>query len=157
MAEGCADYIPVFLSDIPDLFKRKIRDIDVAIVQVSQPDAHGYCSLSLSIDIARSAVDNAKQVIGLVNPLLPRTHGDGMIHTDHFSKMVFHPSDLVEEVYSEKVGETEMIIGKKNFDSLIEDGSTLQRAKALINIAHPGDREALTKYCYNRFGIFLPG
>jgi len=125
VAEGRADFIPVFLSDIPDLFKRKILDIDVAIVQVSQPDVHGYCSLSLSIDIARSAVDNAKQVIALVNPLLPRTHGDGMIHTDRFSKMVFHPADLIEEVYSKKVGETEMIIGK-NIAELIEDGSTLQ-------------------------------
>ncbi|CAN5900893.1 acetyl-CoA hydrolase/transferase C-terminal domain-containing protein [soil metagenome] len=125
VAEGRADFIPVFLSDIPDLFKRRILDLDVAIVQVSQPDSNGYCSLSLSIDIARSAVDNAKQVIALVNPLLPRTHGDGMIHTDRFSKMVFHPADLVEEVYSKKVGETEMIIGK-NIAELIEDGSTLQ-------------------------------
>ena len=112
VAEGRADFIPVFLSDIPDLFKRKILDIDVAIVQVSQPDLHGYCSLSLSIDIARSAVDNAKQVIALVNPMLPRTHGDGMIHTDRFAKMVFRPAELIEEVYSKKVGETEMIIGK---------------------------------------------
>ncbi len=125
VSEGRADFIPVFLSDIPDLFKRKILEIDVAIIQVSQPDIHGYCSLSLSIDIARSAVDNAKQVIALVNPLLPRTHGDGMIHTDRFAKMVFFPSELYEEEYSKKTGETEMIIGR-NVASLIEDGSTLQ-------------------------------
>ena len=125
VAVGRADFIPVFLSDIPDLFKRKLLEIDVAIVQVSQPDIHGYCSLSLSIDIARSAVDNAKQVIALVNPHLPRTHGDGMIHTDRFAKMVFHPADLIEEDYSKKMGETAMIIGK-NVAALIEDGSTLQ-------------------------------
>ncbi len=125
VAEGRADFTPVFLSDIPDLFKRNILPIDVAIVQVSQPDVHGYCSLSLSIDIARSAVDNAKQIIALVNPLLPRTHGDGMIHTDRFSKMVFHSSELTEENYGIKVGETEMIIGK-NVAALIENGSTLQ-------------------------------
>ncbi len=125
VAEGRADFIPVFLSDIPDLFKRKILDIDVAIVQVSEPDMHGYCSLSLSIDIARSAVDNAKHVIALINPMLPRTHGDGMIHTDRFSQMVFHPAELVEEDYSKKMGETEMIIGK-NVAELIENGSTLQ-------------------------------
>ena len=125
VGEGRADFIPVFLSDIPDLFKRKILEIDVAIVQVSQPDVHGYCSLSLSIDIARSAVDNAKQIIALVNPSLPRTHGDGMIHTDRFAKMVFHQADLIEEDYSKKVGDTEMIIGK-NVAELIEDGSTLQ-------------------------------
>ena len=125
VAEGRADFVPVFLSDIPDLFKRKILEIDTAIVQVSPPDIHGYCTLGLSIDIARSAVDNAKQIIALVNPLLPRTHGDGMIHTDRFTKMVFHPSDLYEEDYSRKVGDTEMIIGK-NVADLIEDGSTLQ-------------------------------
>ncbi len=125
VSEGRADFIPVFLSDIPDLFKRKILEIDVAIVQVSQPDIHGYCSLSLSIDIARSAVDNARQIIALVNPQLPRTHGDGMIHTDRFAKMVFQPTDLIEEDYSKKVGATEMIIGK-NVAELIDDGSTLQ-------------------------------
>lgn len=125
VTEGRADFIPVFLSDIPDLFKRKILELDVAIVQVSHPDIHGYCSLSLSIDIARSAVDNAKQIIALVNPLLPRTHGDGMIHTDRFTKMVLHPAELIEEDYSKKTGATEMIIGK-NVAELIEDGSTLQ-------------------------------
>lgn len=123
--EGRADFIPVFLSDIPDLFKRKIMEVDVAIVQVSPPDEHGYCSLSLSIDIARSAVDSAKHIIALVNPLLPRTHGDGMIHTDRFSKMVFHEAPVPEENYGDKVGEAEMIIGK-NIAGMIDDGSTIQ-------------------------------
>lgn len=125
VAEGRADFIPVFLSDIPDLFKNKILELDVAIVQVSPPDIHGYCSLGLSVDIARAAVDSAKQIIALVNPLMPRTHGDGMMHTDRFTKMVFYQSDLVEESYTNKVGETEMIIGK-NIADLIDDGSTLQ-------------------------------
>jgi acyl-CoA hydrolase len=125
VAEGRADFVPVFLSDIPDLFKRKILELDVAIVQVSPPDVHGYCTLGLSIDIARSAVDSAKHIIALVNPRLPRTHGDGMIHTDRFSKMVFHPAELHEEEYSRKVGEKEMTIGR-NVAQLIEDGSTLQ-------------------------------
>lgn len=123
--EGRADFIPVFLSDIPDLFKRKIMEVDVAIVQVSPPDEHGYCSLSLSIDIARSAVDSAKHIIALVNPELPRTHGDGMIHTDRFSKMVFHEAPVPEENYGDKVGEAEMIIGK-NIAGMIDDGSTIQ-------------------------------
>lgn len=125
VAEGRADFIPVFLSDIPDLFKNKILELDVAIVQVSPPDIHGYCSLGLSVDIARAAVDSAKQIIALVNPHMPRTHGDGMIHTDRFSKMVFFKSDLTEESYAGKVGKTEMIIGK-NIADMIEDGSTLQ-------------------------------
>ena len=125
VAEGRADFVPVFLSDIPDLFKRKILEIDVAMVQVSEPDAHGYCSLSLSIDIARAAVDNAKFIIALVNPNLPRTHGDGMMHTERFSKMVYFPSELVEEDFGKKVGEIEMSIGR-NIAALIEDGSTIQ-------------------------------
>jgi len=125
VAEGRADYIPVFLSDIPDLFKRRILELDVAIVQVSPPDVHGYCSLSLSIDIARSAVDNAKYIIALINPSLPRTHGDGMIHTDRFTKMVFHDSPIPQENYSDKTGEAELTIGK-NISQLIDDGSTLQ-------------------------------
>ncbi len=123
--EGRADFVPVFLSDIPDLFKRKILELDVAIVQVSPPDIHGYCSLSLSIDIARSAVDSARHVIAVVNPNLPRTHGDGMIHTDRFTKMVWHASTLPEHDYGSAAGEAEISIGK-NIASLIEDGSTLQ-------------------------------
>ncbi|MBS1513217.1 MAG: acetyl-CoA hydrolase/transferase family protein [Bacteroidetes bacterium] len=125
VAEGRADFVPVFLSDIPDLFKNKVLELDVAIVQVSPPDIHGYCSLGLSVDIARAAVDSAKQIIAMVNPLMPRTHGDGMIHTDRFTKMVFHKADLPEESYTNKVGETERIIGR-NIANLIDDGSTLQ-------------------------------
>ena len=125
VAEGRADFIPVFLSDIPGLFKNKVLELDTAIVQVSPPDAHGYCSLGVSVDIARAAVDSAKNVIALVNPLMPRTHGDGMIHTDRFTKMVFHEETLPEENYSSKVGADELIIGK-NIASMIEDGSTLQ-------------------------------
>ncbi len=125
VAEGRADFVPVFLSDIPDLFKRNILEIDIAIVQVSPPDIHGYCTLSLSIDIARSAVNNAKKIIALINPRLPRTHGDGMIHTDRFAKMVFYPAELHEEFYGDKMGDTEMTIGK-NVAEMIDDGSTLQ-------------------------------
>jgi acyl-CoA hydrolase len=125
IAEGRGDYIPIFLSDIPDVFRKKILPIDVALVQVSVPDQHGYCSLSLSVDIARAAVDSAKYIIALVNPLLPRTHGDGMIHTDRFTKMVYHEMALPEEDYSSKTGETELAIGK-NIANLIEDGSTIQ-------------------------------
>lgn len=125
VADGRADFVPVFLSDIPDLFKNDIMPIDTAIVQVSPPDKQGYVSLGVSVDIARSAVDSAKQIIALVNPKMPRTHGDGMIHTDRFDKMVFHDAELPEESYSSKVGENELKIGKF-IAEMIDDGSTLQ-------------------------------
>jgi acyl-CoA hydrolase len=125
VAEGRADFVPVFLSDIPDLFKNGILPIDTAIVQVSPPDRHGYCSLGVSVDIARAAVDSARQVIALVNPQMPRTHGDGMMHTDRFTKMVLHETALQEESYGSKVTDTERTIGR-HIAGLVEDGSTLQ-------------------------------
>ena len=123
--EGRADFIPVFLSDIPDLFNKNILPVDVALVQVSPPDENGYCSLGLSVDIARSAVNNANHVIAQVNPQVPRTHGDSFIHTDRFSGMVWHDGPLPEVDYSAKVGADELQVGK-NVAGLIEDGSTLQ-------------------------------
>ena len=125
VAEGRADYIPVFLSDIPDLFNKKILPIDVALVHVSPPDEHGYCSLGVSVDIARSAVNTAKFVIAQVNPKMPRTHGDGLIHISRFTHMVYHEEDLPEVNYSTNTTETELAIGR-HIAGMIEDGSTLQ-------------------------------
>lgn len=122
--EGYADYIPVFLSEIPILFKRNILPIDVAIVQVSPPDAHGFCSLGVSVDIARSAVDTAKYVIAQVNPNVPRTLGDGMIHRKRFHAMV-ECNDPLHEADFSNISEEEMKIGRY-VASLIEDRSTLQ-------------------------------
>jgi acyl-CoA hydrolase len=129
--EGRCDYIPVFLSEIPDLFKRNILPIDVAIVSVSVPDKHGFCSLGTSVDIARSAVNAAKYVIAQVNPQVPRTHGDGMIHTSRFHAMVFEDVPLPEVQYSNKVGEHELKIGQI-IAELIEDRSTLQMGVGAI-------------------------
>lgn len=123
--DGYADYVPVFLSEIPELFKQKILPIDVAIVHVSLPDAHGYCSLGMSVDIARSAVDSAKYIIAQVNPNAPRTHGDGMIHSSRFYAMVYCEDALHEANFSEKAGEETMKIGE-HVASLIDDRSTLQ-------------------------------
>jgi acyl-CoA hydrolase len=122
--EGRADFIPVFLSDIPDLFRNELK-LDVALVQVSPPDAHGYCSLGVSVDIARSAVNTARHIIAQVNPRVPRTHGDSLIHTSRFTSMVYHQEELPEVDYGAKVGEKELTIGKL-IAGLIEDGSTLQ-------------------------------
>ena len=123
--EGRADYVPVFLSEIPELFKQNILPIDVAIVQVSPPDNHGYCSLGVSVDIARSAVNTAKHVIAQVNPCVPRTHGDGLIHSSLFHSMVLCDRPLHEVRFADKVGPVEMKIGEY-VASLVEDRSTLQ-------------------------------
>lgn len=122
--DGRGDFIPVFLSDIPDLFKT-VLPVDVALVQVSPPDKHGYCSLGVSVDIARSAVNTAKYVIAQVNPSVPRTHGDGMVHVNRFSHMVWHEQGLPQVDYAAKTGPAEMRIGEI-IASMIDDGSTLQ-------------------------------
>ncbi len=123
--EGRADFVPVFLSDIPDLFKRGYMPLDVALVQVSPPDKHGYCSLGLSVDVARSAVNTAKIIIAQVNPNVPRTHGDSLIHTERFTAMVYAEEPLPEVNFSDHVGPEELIIGNY-IAELVDDGSTLQ-------------------------------
>jgi acyl-CoA hydrolase len=123
--EGRADYVPVFLSEIPELFNQGILPIDVALVHVSVPDQHGYCSLGVSVDIARSAVNNAKFVIAQVNPNVPRTHGDGMIHASRFHAMVYCEDKLHEANFGGAVSESDGKIGQYVAE-LIDDGSTLQ-------------------------------
>jgi acyl-CoA hydrolase len=119
------DYVPIFLSQIPQLFKENILSLDVAIVQVSPPDAHGYCSLGTSVDIARAAVDMAPYVIAQVNSRMPRTHGDGFIHVNKINSLVWHDAALPEVDYSAKASEAVIQIGL-NIASLVEDGATLQ-------------------------------
>ncbi|MBS1563415.1 MAG: acetyl-CoA hydrolase/transferase family protein, partial [Bacteroidetes bacterium] len=119
------DYVPIFLSEIPQLFRRGILPIDVALIQVSPPDAHGYCSLGTSVDIAKSAAATARYVIAQVNPRMPRTHGDGFIHTDKIDAMVWVEAELPELSYTAKAGKVVEQIGA-HIASLIEDGATLQ-------------------------------
>lgn len=119
------DFVPIFLSEIPVLFKNNILPLDVAIVTVSPPDQHGYCTLGTSVDVARAAVDTAKKIIGIVNSQMPRTHGDGMIHISRFEKIVLHDEELMTLDYGAKVTDVEMQIGK-NVAELIDDKATLQ-------------------------------
>lgn len=119
------DYVPVFLSQIPQLFKKNILPIDVALIQVSPPDKHGYCSLGTSVDIAKAAVDTARVILAQVNPRMPRTHGDGFVHTSRFDAMVWHEAELPEINYSSKATDAIRRIGK-NVAGLIEDGATIQ-------------------------------
>lgn len=123
--EGYADYVPVFLSEIPELFKQDILPLDVAIVQVSPPDMHGYCSLGVSVDVARSAVNTAKLLIAQVNPNVPRTHGDGLVHSSRFHSMVYCDDPLFEANFGEKTGAMELKIGEY-IATMVDDKSTIQ-------------------------------
>jgi len=117
-------YIPMFLSEIPLFIRSRKFPIDAAIVQVSPPDAHGFCSLGISVDIAKAACDAANQIIALVNPNMPRSHGDGFIHHSKITAAVYAESPIYECLI-EPVSTTEEAIGK-NVSNLIEDGATLQ-------------------------------
>jgi acyl-CoA hydrolase len=119
------DYVPVFLSEIPRLFENNVLPLDVAIVQVSPPDKHGYCTLGTSVDAALSAVRNAKKVIAQINPNVPRVLGDGFVHISRFTAMVWAETELVEVDYASKQDAVSEEIGKK-ISNIIEDGSTLQ-------------------------------
>jgi len=119
------DYIPVFLSEIPILFDKGILALDVALIHVSEPDKHGFCSLGTSVDIARSAVKNANHIIAKVNKQMPRTHGDGIIHISEIHTLVSVDEALPEVNYGSRVDETAMTIGRFCAE-LIEDRSTLQ-------------------------------
>lgn len=121
---GNGSYTPVFLSEIPYLFRHDILPIDVALLQVSPPDKHGYCSMGCSVDASLAAAQSAKHVIAQVNPQVPRSHGDGLIHVSKFDSLVQVNTALPTHAPTQPT-ETEMQIGK-NVASLIEDGSCLQ-------------------------------
>jgi acyl-CoA hydrolase len=123
--DGRGDYIPVFLSEIPNLFKRNIISLDVALVHVSPPDNHGFCSLGVSVDVASTAVKTAKYVIAQVNPNMPRTFGDGQVHVNDFDAMVYTEDQLPEVISQGSDSPVFMKIGKFCAD-LIENGSTIQ-------------------------------
>ncbi len=119
-----ADYIPIFLSEIPLLFRRKIIPIDVALLHVSPPDKNGYCSLGISVDVALSVIENAKHLIAQVNPNMPRIHGGGFIHISKFSAVV-QVEDALPEIVIGEADETDTKIADY-VASLVQDGSTLQ-------------------------------
>jgi len=122
--EKRADYIPLFLSEIPSLFRKKIIPIDVALIHISCPDEHGYCSLGVSVDIAPSVLENADCIIAQVNPQMPRTFGDAIIHSSLIDAMV----EVNEPILVTESAKPDMLNMKiaENVASLIEDGSTLQ-------------------------------
>jgi 4-hydroxybutyrate CoA-transferase len=122
---GRASYAPIFLSDIPFLFEPGgTLALDVALVQVSPPDAHGYCSLGPSVDVTRAAVDHARYVVALVNPQVPRTHGDSFLHLSKIHYAVKWDSPLYE-VERRTPNAVQLAVGQ-NVAQLIGDGATLQ-------------------------------
>lgn len=118
------DYLPCFLSEIPQLFRQKIRPLDVALIHVSPPDEHGFCTLGTSVDVARSAVDSAPTIIAQINRQMPRINGDGFIHVSKIKYGIEVDLPILEEE-APHVAEIEKKIGKY-VASLIEDGSTIQ-------------------------------
>jgi acyl-CoA hydrolase len=124
LTAGNGSYTPVFLSELPNLFRKNVLPIDVAFIHVSPPDSHGYCSLGVSVEATVAAIENAKIVIAQVNPKMPRTFGDGILHVSEIDYLVEvnlpiheHPVAAFSKE-EEKIGEY--------IASLIEDKSTLQ-------------------------------
>ena len=124
--QGLADYTPIFLDEVPKLFSRKIIPIDVALIQTSPPDGHGYMSLGVSVDIVKTAVENADLVIAQVNSFMPRTHGDGIIHVSKVDYLVPHDEPILEYQFSDDIhNEVTQEIGN-HVSRLIQDGDTIQ-------------------------------
>ncbi|MCC7520192.1 MAG: acetyl-CoA hydrolase/transferase family protein [Flavobacteriaceae bacterium] len=124
LAAGNGSYTPVFFSELPYLFKNRVLNIDVALIQVSPPDKHGYCSLGVTIGETLAAIDNAKHVIAQINPRMPRTHGAGIIHISELDSFV----EVVDELPEHQLhapSEIEQRIGD-HIANMIEDESTLQ-------------------------------
>jgi acyl-CoA hydrolase/GNAT superfamily N-acetyltransferase len=122
--ECVADYTPLFLSEIPRLFREKRMHLDFALVQVSPPDAHGFCSFGVSVDVVKAAVESADFVVAEVNPNMPRTLGDSFVHVSALDAMVKSDRPLLEfpmEAITPEAGKIAEFI-----ESLVPDGATLQ-------------------------------
>lgn len=122
--EGRGDYTPCYFSEIPKLFRDGYLPLDVALVQVTRPDAHGFVSLGVSVDYTKQAIESAKLVIAEVNDQMPRTHGESFVHVSNFDVFVEVSHPLIE-LQPPVVTDTEKAIGE-HCASLIEDGATLQ-------------------------------
>ncbi|MBW7876321.1 MAG: GNAT family N-acetyltransferase [Candidatus Cloacimonetes bacterium] len=122
--EGIADYIPIFLSEIPGLIRSPSFDLDTALISVTPPDKHGMCSLGVSVDIVRASVDSAKRIIAVINPQMPRTFGQSFVPYSRLD-MVVHADYPIPELDPGAIDEVNSRIGE-NIAELIEDGSVLQ-------------------------------
>lgn len=142
--DGRADYLPVFLSEVPALFRKEVLPLDVALIHVSPPDRHGWCSLGVSVDVVVAAVQHATHVIAQINPNMPRTHGDGLLHVSRIHSAVV-VDDPLPQIAPAPLGPVEKAIGR-HVASLIEDGATLQMGIGAIpdaTLAALGDHRHL--------------
>lgn len=124
LASGNGSYTPVFLSELPNLFRKKVLLLDVVFIHVSPPDKHGYCSLGVSVEATLAAIQNAKMVIAQVNPQMPRTFGDGILHVSEIHYLV----EVNTPIYGHENGLISTIEDKigSYVATLIDDKSTLQ-------------------------------
>lgn len=122
--EGRDEFVPIFLSEIPKLFRWREQRVDTALIQVSPPDAHGNCSLGISVEATRAALEVADRVIAQINPRMPRVHGEGFVPLKRFDAILEADSPL-PEIASREPGDVEKKIGE-NVASLIRDGDCLQ-------------------------------
>ncbi len=123
--EGKIDYIPSYLSQIPRLFSSRQIGLDVALIQVSPPDRHGFCSLGVSVDITRAGMESASMVIAQVNPYMPRTWGSSIVHLDELDYVVPYEEPLVEVLPRIRDSKMAARIGYY-VSQLVEDGATIQ-------------------------------
>ncbi|MEW6486330.1 MAG: GNAT family N-acetyltransferase [Thermodesulfobacteriota bacterium] len=124
VAEGRADYTPVYLSELPQLFRSRRTRVDAALIQVGPPDRHGFVSLGVSVDVTKAAVESAKLVIAEVNPEMPRTLGDSFLPVDRIDYLVEHASPVIEYL-PPTPDEVAIRIGR-NISRLVRDGATIQ-------------------------------
>jgi 4-hydroxybutyrate CoA-transferase len=124
LAEGWADFMPIFLADIPKLFTSGVVQLDAAIIQLSPPDRHGICTLGTSVDAAKAAADSAPVLIGEINEQMPRTHGNTVVGFDKVTAFIHTDRSLIEHHESPETN-VEGRIGEI-IAGLVEDGSTLQ-------------------------------
>jgi acyl-CoA hydrolase/RimJ/RimL family protein N-acetyltransferase len=121
---GLADYTPVFLSAVPKLLSSRRVPVDVALIQTSPPDSHGYMSLGISVDIVRAAAASAALVVAQINPMMPRVHGDTFIHISEVHYILAHEEDLLE-FETHVPGNIAQMIGR-HVAQVIQDGDTIQ-------------------------------
>ncbi len=124
VSEGRADYTPIFLSEVPQLFRTGKAPVDVALIQVTPPDEHGFCSLGVSVDIVKAAADTARLLVAEINPRMPRTLGDSFLHISRADMLVENEAPIAEfqlappDDVARRIG--------RHIAELVEDGSTLQ-------------------------------